>query len=205
MATELFFLFDTHCPWSYATTSLVNEINKALPEVKLNLWHCAHFSHNDETNIKAANIKEVTQLSSVEFSELYIEQLSQQKDSTLTANLMTWAQMKTPRLALPLLNALQHAHFHQGNELNNKASLADIIEELKLSPPAKVLKSDALSKDAEALIHEIYALQDIINTQAIPALLLAINDELILLNHNFYLKEPSAIIDAVKLEIQKYA
>ena len=43
-----------------------------------------------------------------------------------------------------------------------------------------------------------------IATQAIPALLLAIDDELILLNHNFYLTQPEAVVEAVKIELDKY-
>jgi len=117
---------------------------------------------------------------------------------------MTWAQLKTPELALPLLNAIQEAHFTQGNSLGKKDDFEKIITELKLSPPAKVLKSDKLSKDAQELVEEVYALQEIIATQAIPALLLAIGDELILLNHNFYLTQPNAIIEAVQLELNKH-
>jgi len=53
-------------------------------------------------------------------------------------------------------------------------------------------------------VHEVFALQDIIATKAIPALLLAIDDNLILLNHNFYLNEPEAIVEAIKIEIQQH-
>ena len=83
--------------------------------------------------------------------------------------------------------------------------MSDIIDEFKLSVPAKVINKTKLTTDAAAQVHEIYALQDIIGTQAIPALLLAIDDELILLNHNFYLEDPNAIIDAIKLELNKYS
>jgi hypothetical protein len=38
-------------------------------------------------------------------------------------------------------------------------------------------------------------------TKAIPALLLAIDERLILLNHNFYLKHPKAIVEAIDLEL----
>ena len=116
---------------------------------------------------------------------------------------MAWAQAKAPKQALPLLNALQAQHFVQGNELTQEADVEEIISQLKLSPPAKVYKTDKLSKDAEAVVHDVFSLQDIIGTQAIPALLLAIDDELILLNHNFYLQQPEAIIEAIELELEK--
>jgi protein-disulfide isomerase-like protein with CxxC motif len=203
MSTELFFLYDTHCPWSYVTTPLVDAIHNALPEVEINLWHCAHFCGEDESRITKKQIAEVKSLADIFYSPNYLDKLSQAKDSTLCANLMTWAANKTPKQALTLLKALQNSHFVEANELTHEQDVAKIIEELKLSPPSKVLKSDKLTSDAEAQVHEIFALQEIIATEAIPALLLAIDDQLILLNHNFYLDEPSAIVEAVKLEIEK--
>jgi protein-disulfide isomerase-like protein with CxxC motif len=205
MSTELFFLYDTHCPWSYVATPLVEAIHKSLPEVDINLWHCAHFCGEEESKITKKQIAEVKSLADISYSPNYIDKLSQPKDSTLSANLMTWAANKTPKQALALLKLLQKSHFEEANELTHEQDVADIIAELKLSPPSKVLKSEKLTSDAEAQVHEIFALQEIIATEAIPALLLAIDDQLILLNHNFYLDEPSAIVEAVKLEIENSA
>ena len=155
-------------------------------------------------NEKVNEIKEVERLANIQFSQNYQQLLLESKNSILSANLMTWAQNKTPDLVLPLLNALQEAHFEQGNQLTSATDFDTIISTLKLSPPAKVFKHDKLSKDAMIQLEEIFALQEIINTQAIPALLLAVEDQLILLNHNFYLSEPKAIIEAVQLELNKY-
>ncbi len=203
---QLFFLYDSHCPWSYVATKLVNEINNAFPDIALNLWHAAFFDgkNGETTRVKMNELKEVEKLANMHFSSNYQALLEQNKNSILSANLMTWAQHKTPNLALPLLNALQKVHFEQGNKLANQADLNEIINELKLSPPAKVFKSDKLSKDALMQLEEIYALQEIINTEAIPALLLAVDDQLILLNHNFYLTQPTAIVEAIQLELNKY-
>lgn len=203
MSIELFFIYDTHCPWSYATTPLVEAIQSALPEVTINLWHSAHFCGENESKITKAQITTVKSLADINCSSHYLDKLSQAKDSTLCANLMTWASNKSPKQAFLLLKSLQQAHFDEGNELIDAASVTPIINELKLSPPSKVLKTDKLTGDAEAQVHEIFALQEIIETEAIPALLLAIDDRLVLLNHNFYLDDPSAIVDAVKLEIEQ--
>ncbi len=206
MAAELFFIYDTHCPWSYATTPLVNAVSKSLPEVTINLWHCGYFSDGDgDSTTSKQQLVQVKELSTVNFSPAYMDKLLQGKDSTLCTNLMTWAVNKTPQKALELLNSLQAAHFGTGNELNKQEDLATIVNDLKLSPPAKVFNRCKLSADAEAQIHEIYALQDIISTQAIPALLLAINDELILLNHNLYIGNPEAIVEAINLELTKHS
>lgn len=206
MSAELFFIYDSHCPWSYAATPLVNAVNQSLPQVALNLWHCAYFSDADgESTITKQQIVQVKELSSVSFPPNYMSTLSQGKDSTLCANLMTWAANKTSQQALTLLNALQAAHFGEGNPLSEQTDLSNIVDEFKLSVPVKVFNKAKLTNDAEAQIHEIYALQEIIATQAIPALLLAINDELILLNHNLYLQNPDAFIDAIKLELNKHS
>jgi len=205
MSAELFFIYDSHCPWSYAVTPLVNAVNTSLPELPINLWHCAYFSDADDQNIVTKQqISQVKELAMVNFSPSYTKKLSQGKDSTLCANLMTWAASKTSSQALALLNALQLAHFSTGNDLSEQNDFTHIVEEFKLSAPAKVFNKTKLTNDAEAQVHEIYALQDIISTQAIPALLLAVNDELILLNHNLYLQNPDAFVDAIKLELNKY-
>lgn len=203
MAAELFFIYDTHCPWSYATTPIVNAVNQFLPKININLWHCSYFSDADNA-IEKAQINQVQELSTVNFSPYYVKNITQGRDSTLCANLMTWAANKTPQLALKLLNTLQTAHFSQGNGLTSVSELTTIIDELKLSPPSKVLNNSRLTNDAEAQINEIYALQEIIETQAIPALLLAVNNDLILLNHNLYLSNPDAIIDGIQLELNKH-
>lgn len=206
MSAELFFIYDSHCPWSYAATPLVNAINQALPQVHINLWHSAYFSDADGENIVTKQqITQVKELSSVSFSPNYMNKLAQGKDSTLCANLMTWATSKTSQQALALLNSLQAAHFTDGNGFSEQEDFSKIVEEFKLSAPAKVFNKTKLTNDAEAQVHEIYALQEIIATQAIPALLLAVNDELILLSHNLYLQNPDEFIDAVKLELTKHS
>jgi len=206
MSAELFFIYDSHCPWSYATTPLVNALNEALPEITLNLWHCGYFSDADGDNVTTKKqLSQVKELSTVSFSPAYVNKLSQTKDSTLCANLMTWAANKTPQLALTLLNRLQAEHFGAGNDLKSHDDLTSVVADLKLSPPTKVFNTKKLTKDTEAQIHEIYALQEIIGTQAIPALLLAVNDELILLDHSVYLLTPDAIVEAITQELNKYS
>ena len=201
MATELFFIYDTHCPWSYATTALVNEITKAYPKIKVQLFHCAHYE-GDEA-ISAEVLDAVTADSNMVFSKHYQQQLATNKDSTLAANLMAWTQNKAPHAVLALLNSLQEAHFQQGNELQSQAELDEIINQHKLSPPAKIFTREKLIKEAELAVHDITELQEIIGTSAFPALLLAHEDNLVLLNHNFYLNTPAAITEAVELELNR--
>ncbi|PCI52637.1 MAG: hypothetical protein COB45_12255 [Gammaproteobacteria bacterium] len=205
LSVQLFFIYDNHCPWSYVVTPLINEITKAFPAIELHLWHAAFFDGKSESNIisKNAGLNQVEKLANISFSSNYKKTLDKSTNSILSANLMTWAQHKLPSLALTLLNTLQQAHFEQGNQLAKQSDFNDIIATLKISPPAKVFKN-TLNNDTLVQLEEIYSLQEIINTEAIPALLLAINDELILLNHNFYLTEPKAIIDAVQLELNKH-
>jgi protein-disulfide isomerase-like protein with CxxC motif len=198
MSTELFFIYDTHCPWSYATLPLVNEIKQAFPEITLHLWHAARYEGDE--NVTKQTIENVIDDSNCVFNQDYLAQLKQAKDSTLAANLMAWIEHKIPQEALPILNALYKAHFEQANELGSLEDVADIISHFKLSPPQKVFTQKKLTKDAEFIMHNIIEFQEIIETQAIPALLLAIDDNLIMLNHNLYLKNPKAIVDAIKLE-----
>ncbi len=200
MSAELFFIYDTHCPWSYVSLPLVNEIAQAFPDINLHLWHSARYEGDE--NIAKQTIESVSVESNLDFNKAYLDNLTLAKDSTMAANVFSWAQHKIPHLALPLLNRLFKAHFEQGNELLTLDDLAEIIEEFKLSPPKKVFTRDKFTREAEIVIHDIDELQEVIGTQAIPALLLAVEDDLILLNHNLYLKSPKSIVDAIKLELK---
>jgi protein-disulfide isomerase-like protein with CxxC motif len=201
MSAELFFLYDSHCPWSYASTKLVNEISENFPEITLNLWHCARFEGDETVNQKTLDA--VKNESEINFGEKYIATLRQEKDSTIAANIMAWVSNKIPNLALTLLNAIQAQHFSQGNQLTHESDFNDIIAEFKMSPPQKVFNKNKLSKDAEATLHDIFAMQELIGTNAIPALLLAVGDNLILLNHHLYLNDATTIVEAIKLELNK--
>ncbi|XQW86173.1 protein-disulfide isomerase [Thalassotalea piscium] len=201
MSAELFFIYDSHCPWSYASTSLVEAITQAFPEIELHLWHCARYEGDEQIGNKT--LEQVELDSNVIFTSAYKEQCKNAVDSTIAANLLAWVANKIPENTLPLLTTIQEQHFEQGNPLKSADDFDAIIEQYKLSPPAKVLKNDKYTKEAEYTLTYIEEIQEVIGTQAIPALLLAVNNDLVLLNHNLYLKDPSAIIEAVKLELAK--
>lgn len=200
MNAELIFIYDTHCPWSYATSALVEEIANAFPDMKLNLWHCGYFQGDQA--VDETQIKNVEADSNIRFTQNYKKALPNEPDSTMAANLTAWANNKANHQAIKLIKTIQKAHFENGLPMDSKAELSDIATQLKMSPPAKVFKNDMFSKDAEFIIQDIFDLQEVIGTQSIPALLLAFDDNLVLLNHNLYLKEPSAIVEAVKLELE---
>ncbi|GLX77198.1 hypothetical protein tinsulaeT_05380 [Thalassotalea insulae] len=201
MSAELFFIYDSHCPWSYAATQLVNRISDAFPKMPVNLMHCAYF--DGDNKVSKATINAVKEASKVKFSPDYLTHLETNKDSTLAANVLTWVQRKSPQNSLALLNSIQQAHFEQANPLTTKEQISPLIDELKLSPPAKTLQAEKLTKDAEFALGDVEELQKIIGTNAIPALLLAQNENLVLLNHNLYLAQPEKIVEAVKLELAK--
>ncbi|MEH6596200.1 MAG: hypothetical protein V7736_11715 [Colwellia polaris] len=197
---DLFYIYDSHCPWSYASAVLVEKVLSAFPKITLRAMHVGYY--DGDNKVSPLTLTAVGEFSKVKFGANYVDTLNYPKDSTLVANLMAWVQNKSAKSAFELLTKLQHAHFVLGNELTDKESVIDIIDELKLSPPAKCLQSNKLTKDAEFAIHDIIEIQEIIGTQAIPALLLACNESLVLLNHNLYLENPDAIVDAVKLELE---
>jgi protein-disulfide isomerase-like protein with CxxC motif len=198
MSIEVFFLYDTHCPWSYQTSKLVNQIAKNLPTAQIKLLHCGYFEY---VQISKDTISQVTAITDHKFSKAYADMIDAPKNSTMAANLMSWAQNRSSRDALPLLNELFALHFEHGLALMDKEEVEDAIDNLKISPPAKAFKSDKFTKDSEAAFAEISEIQSIIGTDAIPALLLAYDDNLVLLNHNLYLNEPSKIVEAIKLQI----
>jgi len=201
MSTELFFIYDTHCPWSFAATSLVKEIAKNFPNINLNLWHCAHYEGDEKVSQKT--IEAVEDDANIEFTNEYVKTLNVEKDSTISANLIGWVSQKVPHLTLDLIQAIQKQHFEQGTPFTHEEDFQAIVEALKLSPPAKVFKEGKIAKEAEFTLQEIYDFQELIGTKAIPAILIAHNENLTLLNHNLYLQTPSAITEAIELEMAK--
>lgn len=199
MSAELIFIYDTHCPWSYAATELVAAVSSSLPNISIQLMHAGYY--DGDNKVAKNTLEEVRNLSDVPFGDAYFERADETKDSTLGANLMAWAQNKSSHSAFNLLQSIQKAHFIDGKDLEDRMDVEDIVSQLKLSPPGKALKVDSFTKDAEFSVHEVYELQDIIGTSAIPALLLVNDDDLVLLNHNLYLGNPEHFVDAVKREL----
>jgi putative protein-disulfide isomerase len=201
MSTELFFIYDTHCPWSFATTSLVKEIANTYPNISLNLWHCAHYEGDEKVSQKT--IAAVEEDAGIQFTDAYLKTIGDNEDSTMSANLIGWVSQKVPHLTLEVIEAIQKQHFEQGTAFTHESEFQDIIEALKLSPPSKIFKEGKIAKEAEFTLHEIYEFQEFIETKALPALLIAHDENLTLLQHNLYLQDPSALIEAIELELAK--
>lgn len=199
MSTEVYFIYDSHCPWSYACTPLVVAINKAFPEITIHLMHAARF--DGEVGVEKDTLDEVQAMSKVNFSKEYLSSAQDSKDSTLAANLLSWVEQKSHKHNLPLLQALQQAHFVEANPLTTKQDVQDIVNSLKLSAPGKCLQVEKFTKDAEYALSDLAELQEMIGTEGIPALLLANEDELVMLNHNLYIEAPESIVEAIKLEM----
>lgn len=199
MPPELYFIYDSHCPWSYVSSALVNALTEAYPEMQIHAWHCVHYDGSDSVGLR--QIDAVSKHSGVKFSKEYMRFADSPKDAVMTANLMAWLQKKQSAKVLPVLNALQKAHFNEGNPFTSKHDFSAIIEQFKLSPPNKVFRSE-LSDEAEYILADIAELQEFIGTNAFPALLLTQGDRAVLLDHSLYLKKPATIVNAVKKELQ---
>jgi protein-disulfide isomerase-like protein with CxxC motif len=198
---QLFFIYDCLCPWSYAVTPLVAQVAQSLTkDVEIIYLNNAYFGGTDSPSKK--QLKQVEQLSKITFANGYYNLVDKNHDSTLSANVMAWAARKEPNKTLPLLMALQEKLFQAGQPLNLD-TVTETLDQLKLFAPSKALKENNLSKDAQFDLGEIDEIQEIIGTRAIPALLLAVGDNLILLNHNLYLLQPQAIVEAINIELNK--
>lgn len=196
MSNELYFIYDSHCPWSYAATPLVNLLEKSFPDLIIHCWHCAHYDGSDSAGFD--QIKAAEKTSSVKFSKDHLRYADSPKNAILSANIMAWLSSKEPKKVLPFLNALQHAHFIEGIPMASKRDFAGIAEQLKLSMPNKVFKEE-LSEDAHQQLSDIAEVQEFMGTTAFPSMLLISGDEATLLNHAQYLKNPREVVDAVEM------
>jgi len=133
MSSDLYFIYDSHCPWSYAATPLVLALDEAFPDMEIHAWHCANYDGGNSVGFNT--IKTVEKESDVLFSQDYMRFADSPKNSIISANLLTWISSKQPEKLLPVLQALQHAHFVEGNSLGKKIDFIELAEELKLSIP----------------------------------------------------------------------
>ena len=199
MSSELYFIYDSHCPWSYAVTPMVVALAKAYPEMEINAWHCANYDGGNSVGFNT--IKSVEAASDAVFSQEYVRFADSPKNSILCANLLTWIATKQSDKLLPVLEAIQHVHFVEGNSLGIKIDFNELAEDLKLSIPNKVFK-DELSKDAMYVQSDISDLQGFMGTVSFPALLLVHNDNAVLLDHSKYLDNPQRIVADVEKQLQ---
>lgn len=200
MTTELYFIYDSHCPWSYATTPLVNALQEAYPEMNVHLLHSAHYIGTDSAGEE--QMETVARISGLKFGRDHIRYANSPKNSIKTANFMGWMQSKQPQKLLPVLNALLRAHFIEGNPLDNKHDFTEIADKFKLSPSNKVFK-DELSNDAEYVLADIAEIQEMLGTTAFPALVMTIDDHAIFIDHSQYLSHPESVVAAVEKEISE--
>lgn len=198
MNTELYFIYDSHCPWSYAATPLVNALQAAYPEMKVNLLHSAHYIGKDSAGEE--QMQAAARISGLKFGRDHIRYANSPKSSIKTANFMAWLQDKQADKQLAVLNALQRAHFIEGSPLDNKHDFTAIVETFKLSPSNKVFK-DELSMDAEYALDGIEEIQQVIGTTGFPVLVMTLDDNAIFIDHSKYLSSPHAVVAAVEKEI----
>jgi len=199
MSSELYFIYDSHCPWSYAATPLVVALDEAFPEMEVHAWHCANYDGGNSVGFNT--IKSVEKESDVPFSQEYVRFADSPKNSVISANLLAWISTKQSDKLLTVLQALQHAHFVEGNSLGKKIDFTELAEDLKLSIPNKVFKEE-LSKDAMYVLSDINDLQGFMGTVSFPALLLVHNDNAVLLNHAQYIGDPESIVADVEKQLQ---
>ncbi|GIU21765.1 protein-disulfide isomerase [Shewanella sp. MBTL60-007] len=194
----LYFIYDSHCPWSYATTPVVAELMDAFDYSDVHLLHCAHFNGSDAP--KKAHIDQVSALTKVPFSDAYLKGLNKKVSSIKTANFMSWVQSKQANKEFELLKALQQQHFVEANPLDSRADFDKIINQYKLSPSNKVFK-DAISHEAESVLAGIAEIGEAIGTNAFPVLVMTSGDQAIFIDHSKFLSEPAAVVESVKQEL----
>ena len=102
---------------------------------------------------------------------------------------------------LTVLNAIQKAHFVDGNPLTNKHDFSELITTHKLSPSNKIFR-DGLINDAEQILAGIAEIYEVIGTTSFPALLITVDDQGIFIDHSKYLATPELVVDYVQQEMQ---
>jgi putative protein-disulfide isomerase len=141
---ELHYIFDPLCGWCYGASTLVETLAQRLPaQMPLRLWPGALFPEPVEleagmrAHIVSAD-QRIAQLTGVEFGEAYLARVGNPANAvTLWSVPVIAAIAAAPQEAqLDMLYALQRAHYVQGRDLADMATLAEVARESGLDGAA---------------------------------------------------------------------
>ena len=179
----LHYIYDPMCGWCYAASPLVAQLPK-ISEISVQL-HAGGMWTGDQIRHITPQLREfilrnderIADISGIEFGAGYRNDLLANTDAVLDSEPPIRAIRTAERMGIPatsMLAEIQKAHFIQGREVNQEATLVDISQKLGLSATifAQQFNSAYAKDDAQAHIEQTRGLMDSIKAQGFPTFVL---------------------------------
>jgi len=209
MTATLHYIYDPLCGWCYGAEPLVRAA-MTVPDLELKLhagglWpQPTQLPPETRRYIQQADAR-IAQMSGQPFGAAYLSGLlldpTMVLDSRPTIAAVLAAQSLDPDKALPMLKAIQHAHYEKGRRVVEREILCDIAAECGL-PRAEF--AAALDKvPADAHIEETRQLMSRVRSSGFPTFVLQVDDDWSAVPHQRFAADPTEFHGWLRGELQK--
>ena len=211
MPAILHYIYDPLCGWCYGAEPLVRAAGTVL-DLKLELhagglWpKPTHLPPEMRHYIRDADAR-IAQISGQPFGQAYLSGLL--LDPTLvlesrpTIAAVLAAQSLDRRSALPLLRAIQHAHYEQGRRVVERDVLCDIAVECGLARAEFAAALDSVPVDEHVAATQRFMAR--IGSGGFPTFVLQVREEWFPVQHHRFASNPSGFAQWLGTQLQQRA
>jgi putative protein-disulfide isomerase len=203
----LHYLYDPLCGWCYAAAPLLDAILERHPALPLTLHAGGLFQHQAITRELGQHIREhdahISQLSGQPFGKNYLHELLNDPatvfDSPRVIPAILAMESLDHRAGLPMLKAIQSAHYVEGLKVVNQDVLAQLAQRLH-QPPQTFLAAyaAALGARTQAHIAATRRLMAQVGAQGFPGFVIEKDGQMQLADHMAYYGQPQEFVAAVE-------
>jgi putative protein-disulfide isomerase len=200
MSTILHYIYDPLCGWCYAAESLI-EAAASLGSLPVVLHGGGLFAGTRLPAAQRAYIRgadqRIGQLSGQSFGTAYLDGLLDDPatvyDSRPPLAALLAAQSLQPDSGLPLLKAIQHAHYHAGRRVVEPQVLAELAAAIGLERAAfDRAYADFAGSRTGRHIEQTRELMERTGVQGFPSFVLQNGDRLAVFRHELHYGKPEA-------------
>lgn len=193
MAKVIHYLYDPLCGWCYAAEALAEAVSREF-EVRLHaggLFERTRLPDAKRAHIRFADAR-IGELTGQVFSEAYLNGLLGDPetiyDSAPPIRGVLAADAIKPGSGLPMLKALQRAHYRQGLRIVETSTISQIAESIGLNTPQFTLAFNKITDDVLAEhLKNTHTLMRAVGVRGYPAFIAQIGQHIELLPHErFY-------------------
>jgi putative protein-disulfide isomerase len=208
MNAVLHYLYDPLCGWCYGAEPLVWSASK-VDGLKLEmhaggLWpQPTRLPEPTRRYIQQADAR-VGQMSGQPYGEAYLNGLLFDPELVLESRpviaAVLAAQALDPDKALPMLRAIQHAHYERGRHVVRETTLAEIAGEIGLDVAAFAEASKVVPVDEH--IAESQALMSNVGAQGFPTFVLQIGNDWFAVPHGRFASTPGKFAEWLEAQLR---
>lgn len=202
----LHYIYDPVCGWCYGAAPLIKSASD-LPDIQIELHAGGLWMGADEKKVTPqlrefvmTNDARISQLTGQVFGDGYFNGLLTNHNAIITSEppirAILAAQCQSPQMGLPMLQAIQQAHFVKGHEVSQAETLIALAQDLGLN--VAQFEADFNQVDVQNHVTATRQLMTRFQAQGFPTLLLEINGHVHRLNHSGFYGDVDGFVTMLK-------